>query len=281
MLPQDVRPTAKHAKRTPPTHKVRPGDRVCGECGEGNPVTRKFCSRCGESLTTAEIVRPRWWQRLRPRRGPKTVSSAKRPTASKHGGKRGLGRSVASKVRRYGFVVVLLCGVVTAAYPPLRTFVVNKISDVKTDVSNALGGAVLNPVHPAAVRPTTTQTSAHPAKAAFDGFKNTYWTAPWSPQAKQPSVTVDLGKATVLGKVIVTSGASDDFVGHDRPSILLFTYSNEKSDTVTLQDTPDPQEISLRNGLAAQVVDVQVVQVFETKEAKDVAITEIEFFGAG
>ncbi len=282
VLPQEVRTATRHTRRAPPTRRIQPGDRICGECGEGNPATRKFCSRCGESLTSAAVAKPRWWQRLRPRRGPKTVSAAKRPTAAKRGGgQRSLGKRVFIRVRRYGFVVVLLCGVLTAAYPPLRTVVVGKIGEVRTSVSNLFGGAVLDPVRPAAVHATTTQTQAHPAKAAFDGFKNTYWAAPWGTDVKQPAVTVDLGEATVLGKVIVTSGAADDFVGHNRPSILVFTYSNEKSDTITLRDTPEPQEIALRNGLAAEVVDIQVLQVFETKGASDVALTEIEFFGAG
>jgi hypothetical protein len=50
---------------------------------------------------------------------------------------------------------------------------------------------------------------------------------------------------------------------------------------VTLRDTPEPQEISLGSGFAATVVRIQVVQVFETAGAGDVALTELEFFGAG
>ncbi len=178
-------------------------------------------------------------------------------------------------------VVVLVSGLVVGVYPPLRTFVLDKARGVGTAATAVLGTA-LSPVRPTGIAPTDTELEGHPAKAAFDQFKNTYWAAGWQRGGGvQPAVSVDLGKVTALAKVIVTSGASDAFVAHDRPSILLFAYSNEKSDTVTLTDTPEPQEIALTNGLAAKVVRVQVLQVFESEGAQDVALTEVEFFGVG
>jgi hypothetical protein len=81
---------------------------------------------------------------------------------------------------------------------------------------------------------------------------------------------------------VITSGATDNFLAHDRPSIIVFAYSNEKSDTVTLQDTKDPQTIVLRNGLAAKVVHIQILDVYQAaNNAPDVAVNEFQFFGAG
>lgn len=281
VLPQEVAPVVPSTPtRAPSTRRVQPGDRVCGECGEGNQPTRKFCSRCGESLTTAAVARPPWWRRLLPRRGPRLVASAKRPTSAGRGGKPRLSRRLVQGARKYAFIVVVAFGLVAGIYPPLRTAVVNEANGVKTWATNLISGAALGPVHPTAVHPTATQLPGHPAGAAFDGFANTYWLAPWTPNGTQPSVTVDLGRTTALAKVVITSGASDNFVGHDRPSIVVFAYSNEKSDTVTLKDSKDPQEITLRNGLAAELVHIQILQVYQAPNATDVAVTEFQFFGA-
>jgi hypothetical protein len=209
------------------------------------------------------------------------VSAAKRPKSAKRGGNRRVTRRVVRAVRTYAFVLVVLFGLLAGLYPPLRTVVVHEATSVKNWATNLLGGAVFSPVHPTAVGPTTTQVAGHPAGAAFDGFANTYWAAPWTPNGQQPSVTVDLGSPTELAKVVITSGASDNFVGFDRPSIVVFAYSNEKSDTVTLQDSKAPQTITLRNGLGAKVVHVQILQVYQAPNAADVAVTEFQFFGAG
>ncbi|WP_410586164.1 NADase-type glycan-binding domain-containing protein [Amycolatopsis sp. lyj-23] len=281
VLPQEVAPAATPAHRAPSTRKIRPGDRICGECGEGNPPTRKFCSRCGEALTSAVVQRAPWWQRLRRRGGPKLVAAAKRPKTAGRGGNRRVGRRVVTGVRRYTFVAVLGFGLLAGLYPPLRTYVVRQADHLKSWATGLAGDATVSPVRPTAVQGTDTQLPGHPATAAFDGFTNTYWAAPWAANGKPPQVTVDLGKPTALAKVVITGGASDDFVGHDRPSIIVFSYSNEKSDTLTLQDSKSPQTFTLRNGLAAKLVQVQVLQVKESPGAKDVAVTEFQFFGVG
>src|SRR5207302_9274006 len=67
VLPQDARPQRAVSKAAP-THPPQAGDLICGECGEGNAATRRFCSRCGASLAVAERVRIPWWRRLFPKR---------------------------------------------------------------------------------------------------------------------------------------------------------------------------------------------------------------------
>ncbi len=209
------------------------------------------------------------------------MSSAKRPRAAGRGGDPRLGRRLLRSVRKYAFVAVLGFGLLAGFYPPLRTAVVDRVTGLRTWATDVISGATLSPVHPTAVRPTGPQVAGHPATAAFDGFTDTHWLAPWTPEGPQPSVTIDLGKPTALTKVVVTNGAGGDFVGHDRPSIVVFAYSNEKSDTVTLKDSKDPQEITLRNGLAAKLVHIQVLQVYPAPGAADVGVTEFQFFAAG
>ena len=51
----------------------KPGDLVCGECWQGNDPARKSCSRCGYTLSEAEVAGAQvtedpWWRRTHNRR---------------------------------------------------------------------------------------------------------------------------------------------------------------------------------------------------------------------
>ena len=79
MKPQVAKKQAKVIQKTKPTRRLKPGDLICGECGEGNPPARKFCSRCGTSLEAAKLVKKKWWQKLIPKRKVKTLEVGERP----------------------------------------------------------------------------------------------------------------------------------------------------------------------------------------------------------
>lgn len=275
--PDELPPTAaavparpKH--RAAPTRKLRPGELICGECGEGNQPTRKFCARCGEALTNAERVRVPWWRRFR-RRPAKVLKAGARPGRGGRGRK--VTRTVFRRVRRYAFVVVLLFGLAAGFYPPLRTYVTQKFADLRQDVAGVVE-QTMSPARPVGVT-ASAESPDHGGRLAFDQFANTYWAAPYV-QNGLPSLTVDLGKPTTLARVIITSGAAADYTTKHRPSIVNLAYSNEKSDTFTLADTPKPQEFTLRNGLAAQTVRIQVLDVYPAEGGTEVAMAEIEFF---
>jgi hypothetical protein len=277
LAPQAVKPRRTAVRKTAPTRRLRPGDFICGECGEGNAPTRKFCGRCGESLATAEHVKVRWWRRLTGRRGPKVLKAGQRPARPGSGKGRRAARRTGRRIRAAIGAVMLTFAVLAGLYPPLRTFVVEKFTDAKNELTGLVSKAY-DPVRPPSVH-ANAELPDHPGAASFDQFKNTYWAAPWSSE-HQPALTLDLGRTAGLVRLIVTSGASDAFAAHHRPSIVNLSYSNEKSDTVTLRDTPEPQELPLTNGLGAQTVKIQILAVYETQGAADVAVTEFELFSA-
>src|SRR6185503_18170276 len=78
-----MKPTAPAQRpkpvKQPPTRKILPGDLICGECGEGNPPARNFCSRCGSSLKAAAVAKRHWWQKLIPHRKRKAMEAGARP----------------------------------------------------------------------------------------------------------------------------------------------------------------------------------------------------------
>lgn len=279
LVPQAARTKPPAVTKRPPTRKLSEGDLVCGQCGEGNKPSRKFCSRCGESLATAETVKLKWWRRLIPkRRKAKVLAAGSRPNSPNAGKGRTAVRSVGRKVRALIGVIVLTGGMLIGLYPPARTWMVNQVNAVKAKLTGVAETA-LSPVHPASVKGNA-QVKGHPAKFALDEFKNTYWLAPWS-DTKHPILTVRLQHKVAVKKLIVFSGASGAFIAHDRPQTLHLTYSNEKSETVVLKDTSEQQELSLNDGLGVDVVQIEVTGVFPAQGAKDVALTEVEMFGIG
>ncbi len=268
---------ARPVRRAASTRKPKPGELICGECGEGNLPARKFCGRCGEPLTSAEQVRISWWRRLRRRRA-KVLKAGSRPGRGETkapGRGRGRARRVLRKIRTYAFVVVLGFGLLAGFYPPLRTYVTDKFDALRKEVSGVVE-QTMDPARPVSVT-ASLESPEHAAKLAFDQFANTYWAAPFD-RNTPPSITADLGGTTALTRVIVTSGAADAFATLHRPSIIVLSYSNEKSDTFVLKDIPEPQEVKLVNGLGAQTVRIQVLDVFVAEGAVDVAVAELEFF---
>lgn len=275
--PEELAPAAAPAvtrpvRRAAPTRRPKPGELICGECGEGNLPARKFCGRCGEPLASAEQVRVPWWRRLRRRRA-KVLRAGSRPGRDAKG--RGRVRKVIRKIRTYAFVVVLGFGLLAGFHPPLRTYVTDRFDALRKQVSGVVE-QTMDPARPVRVT-ASTESPEHAAKLAFDQFANTYWAGPFDRNAP-PSITADLGGTTALTRVIVTSGAAADFTALHRPSIVVLSYSNEKSDTVVLKDTPEPQEFKLSNGLGARTVRIQVLDVFTAEGAVDVAVAELEFF---
>lgn len=279
LAPQTATKRAAPVTRTAPTRTLRPGDLVCGECGEGNLPSRKFCSRCGNSLASAATVKAPWWRRLLTlRRGPKVVKAGKRPKAPGQRKDRKVLRTVLRRIRAVVLVLVVLGAIGYSVYAPFRNYVNDRVSSVKENVFGFVD-STLSPVR-ARTTKANLETKDHPATAAVDLVKNSYWAAPWLAE-KQPILTVDFGENVVIKKMIFTSGAYDEFAKYHRPSLLQLTYSNEKTETVTLEDKPDPQEITLSAAIAVSSVKIQIVSVYPAQKGTAVATTEIELFGAG
>jgi hypothetical protein len=147
LQPQAVQPQAPQKRKPPkvqpgkPTRTPQKGDLICGECGEANPPGRKFCSRCGNSLATAVVVKIPWYKRIF-RRKPKEAMAGERPWTAKDGGKKkpkrkGLGKIV-PPLRKYGSILLVALGLLYGIYAPFRNWVNDRYTGVKDKVVSVI-----------------------------------------------------------------------------------------------------------------------------------------------
>lgn len=288
--PAVVSPTEQAPKQRsflgtmPPSRKLQPGDKVCGDCGEGNNPNRRFCSRCGASLDEAVVVKAKWWRKLLPRRRNRVVEAGMRPGRRGMRGGRGGGSPVLRvigtifrTVVKIGGVVVLIGGIVYASYAPFRTWVNTNVNTVEQKV--------LGKVHPqlAQIHAFSTKASAevtgHPGTMADDGFTNTYWEAPDNVASQQPLLTLTFDHAVTIQRIILTSGSSDNFQAVDRPETLHLVYNTGQVEDITAKDTPAAQTLTVNHGAGVTSMTIQVTGFFRSAGSTQMAITEIEFFG--
>jgi len=271
------RPSAS-VQRRPPTRRLEPGDLICGDCGEGNPPIRKFCSRCGNSLAQSEVVRTKWWRRLIPRRRVKVHSAGARP--GQKGVRRGRGAKIGQALRRVFPVaraiigaVLLLAGIVYSVYPPFRAEVNERYFAAKHKVES-----MIIPQY-APVRPTqvtaTAELPEHTAIMVSDSFSNTFWAAPADSNA---ALVFTFDRSVNLGRAIIRLGNTAKFQSAHRPQQLHLVFSNGGTFDINLKDTPDPQEVKIEGGKGSTSVEVHVQSLFRSLDGTDVAVTEIELF---
>ncbi|MEU4569443.1 hypothetical protein [Micromonospora sp. NPDC023956] len=282
VTPQPVRPRTTTVGRRAATRRLEPGDLICGECGEGNPPTRRFCSRCGDSLRTAEVVRRRWWQRLLPRRGPKVTEAGTRPGTPGGGSGTGAGgvlQSIYQRANAVAAVVLFALGIAYLIYPPLRervnAVVLPPVRDARAWVDRKL-----NPRFVAA-RPVEVTGSEsvpeHGPDLTVDQYRNTHWQVRWD--ADRPAtVTLRFGAEVDLERLIVIAGTAEDYTATHRPAKLHLVWSTNRSDTLTVQDTGEPQTLTLTAAKKVTSVQIQVTDVYRADKGTDVTVSELEFF---
>ncbi|KAA2258799.1 zinc ribbon domain-containing protein [Solihabitans fulvus] len=277
LRPQEQRRRPHVVVKSAPTRRLEPGDLVCGDCGEGNPQTRKFCSRCGASLVDAESVRRRWWQRLLPRRGAKVRKAGERPKRGRNRGKSKLGKALGAvfpAIRKFVAVALILVGIAYGLFAPFRGWVNEQVVAGRQNIEWILFGK-FDPVHPTGVK-AAVQLADHPGAAATDGLTNTYWAAPVN--GAEPALVFTFDHPVNLDRAIIRSGASGDFQAQHRPQKLHLVYSTGKTHDVDLSDSPDPQEIQLSDGAGVSSVEIHVVALYRSMTGSAVAVTEIELF---
>jgi hypothetical protein len=269
--PQPVAQRTRAIVRTAPSRRLELGDLVCAYCGEGNLPNRSFCSRCGEELEHAGVVRPVWWRRIF-RRRRKPMPAGTRPGAkgtSRH--RKWIAYSAFRKVRYILATLLILLAVVYAFYPPFQATVRDNFLVLFHEVEPSL-----QPVHPARVT-ASVQERDHPAAQVADEYTDTWWQSSFSGTTRA-TLTFSFDEHVILRSVILRSGASDDFVDHGRPSILRLTFSNGRTTTLTPEDTSAAQTLSLENSTLVDSVTIQVADVYDGQKFRDVAISEIEFY---
>jgi hypothetical protein len=256
--------------RTKPTRRLEIGDLVCAVCGEGNLPSRNFCSRCGESLSEAGVVRPVWWRRLFKRR-VKRFSAGTRPGEKGTREHRNWLAYLSFRRLRVALVVVgLLAGMVYSIYPPFRETVRDNMIAMYRKVSPRL-----EPVRPLAVSAQSALPDHEPAKLS-DTYSDTYWASQFG--GNRPKITFRFSDSYLIRSLIIYSGASDSFMANGRPSILRLTYNTGKTENVLPQDSSRQQTLMLKNTTLVTSVTIEIADVFSGSEKETVAISEIEFF---
>jgi hypothetical protein len=276
VLPQEIKKPPP-PKLRPPTRKLRPGDLICGDCGEGNTDIRKFCSRCGASLAEAVKVKQPWWKRFLPRTGAKVRKSGDRPKGTGRRGQSKAGaafQAVFRTARRVVSVLLVIAGIAYGMSGQFRGWVNERAIALRHGVEKIIFQQYV-PVSPVEIA-ATTQRPDHPGPLATDGFSNTYWAAPGD--GPEPTLILKFDRPVSVSRAIVRNGAAGEFQGQHRAERLHFVFSTGRTADVVLKDNPDPQEVDIAEGDGATSVEIHVVSLFRSVKGTDLALSEIELF---
>jgi hypothetical protein len=274
VAPQERGRARRTMPRSAPSRELQPGDLVCGECGEANLPTRRFCSRCGNELNDAEVVKAKWWRRILPKRKPRAARAVEPESeVAKTGARRQHKKSIFPAVRRTVAVLLVLGGAAYAAVPGIRGQLNTQAVSARQRIEKMVFGTYV-PVR--AVKATSTPiTKGHLADAAVDEHKNTYWS---TPVAGARRLTLTFQQPVELRKAIITGGIVGNLRGSQRPHTLHFVYPSGKGQDVVLKDVTDPQQFDLDSKGKISSVEIYVQSTYANAESKQVTITEVELF---
>lgn len=273
VAPQENPRARRTIVQSEPSRKLQPGDLVCGDCGEANLPTRKFCSRCGTSLADAETVKERWWRRLLPKHKPRRVDetvTARNATPQRRQHK----RRILPVIRRTVAVVILVAGVVYAAVPTVREIVDPRVLALR-DWATHLFIPEYVPVRAIKVTSPAPEDRKHPVAHVSDTFFNTYWL---TPVKGLKVVELEFQEPAEPKQVIIRGGIKDDLKGSQRPRTVHVVWPTGKAQDVVLSDNTDPQTFELDSGGPVTSVEFFVQDTYQSVESDQVAVTEIELF---
>ncbi|WP_433262972.1 NADase-type glycan-binding domain-containing protein [Actinosynnema sp. CS-041913] len=262
-------------RQAPPGHKPRlterrvpqAGDLICGQCGEANAPTRRFCARCGHELVEAQVVKEKWWRRIFPRREPAKAGTRHR--------RRGSPGRVIGRVVRWALAILLLAGVgLYGLYSPFRQAVNDQATSATREVKDWFSNDP-KPVRPSAIT-ATAESPGHAAGLAADNVKSTYWAAPVEPEL--PALVLNFDRPVDVKRAIFQIGIGDKFQTAHRPEKVHLVYSTGRTFDLTLADTPDAQPVKIEHSEGAESVEVFVKSLHRSLQGNEVAISEIEFF---
>ncbi len=277
VLPEREQKRPAAIVKKPPSRRLRPGDLICGDCGEGNADTRKFCSRCGSTLLTAEVVRTPWWRKILPKRKVKVRKALERTAKDRKAKTTATStafRAAYKTIRALVAVVLVLGGIAYGSLPAVRTWVNNQVASWQQDAQSALELSY-SPVHPTKVT-ATFEEPTHPADQVADSVSNTFWAAPTTKGEATLVFTFD--RPVNIDKAIIQNGDNDKFDQTFRAERLHLVYSTGKTEDLQLKDQPDPQELTLQNGHNVTSIELHVTATYQSLHGTDVAISEIELF---
>lgn len=278
--PQAVRPGAERPRVAPRTVGVpdRPqihlGDLICGECGTGNDPVRKFCRRCGASLSSATVAAIPWYRRLFPSR--KVLLAGERPhrQALSQAAPRVLGNMARLAVAGAILLAIVAYGLVPAVRSNVNETIANLITAVRHQLIPRYDRVYAHDARASGA------VAGHSPLMTIDGFSNTYWAADVS-RGQKPSLTIAFDHPVDLAKILITSGASADFQAEPRPHDIQLVFSDQSTKTITLRDDQKPQEYAV-DAKQVKSIEIRILSVYAALQGQGtaVALTEVEFFTA-
>jgi ribosomal protein L40E len=287
-VPQAAKPRPK-VKKQAPSRTINPGDLICGRCGEGNPDTRKFCRRCGETLVEAVVAKRPWYKRLIPQRKKKELKAGERPDRSS-------GRAAGTKARLFRgkvlgrladsrriLALLAIAGIgVSFAIPSARSSIMDGGSGLFGRARRIVSPTYSNiPIDPVRVSASSGTVGGEALNVA-DSNTLTFWLA--DADDPEASVTVVFVETTDVAHVLVHPGQQEDggkVVRPDpRPREMLFRVTDDTG-TITeveasIDDEDGFQTVDL-NVDAAVSVETVVVNCFPDPVLTICPVTELEF----
>jgi hypothetical protein len=267
-------PAAPASVETPPG----PGDVVCPSCGIANDPTRRFCRRCGMSM--APVVpagrRPPWWRRILSRRRA-AVAAGERPTSVQRRAAAAAGARGSGVRRALGLILAALVAAGVAGFvfvPSVRQAVTDQVNQIRIQI--APNYVLVHTVGHA----DGPSISGHDPQQAFDGFTNTYWSAPAS--ATQPTIAAAFSPPADIAKVMIKTGDFDDFQAQPRPRTVRLEFLGPGGNVLfsgqfELQDDPGFQTLDV-GSRGATSFTLTVLSVYQSNGGDSVSIAEIEFW---
>ncbi|HET6917556.1 MAG TPA: hypothetical protein VFH56_15825 [Acidimicrobiales bacterium] len=283
--PEAVKPAAAKARpaarpKQPSERVINPGDKVCGQCGEGNDPIRKFCRRCGASLEQAVVFTPPWYRRLIHRLRKRNVRAAgERPKLRRRAFGGAGGGWITSWVTKLIALAVVVFVVLTFVGPWHHT-IRNKFSTWYHDVKNAIH-TTYNPVHPVGAT-ATSAVSGHPAGNAIDDATNTSWQAGGTKSGLGETLTIELQAAANIDKIGFLNGNQDTpqaYLTEPRPETVLVTFNGPTrySRTINLKDSASFQSFTV-DAKKASSLTVTIESVYASAQGQNASIAEVELF---
>ncbi|MER6615401.1 discoidin domain-containing protein [Streptomyces xantholiticus] len=227
--------------------------------------TRRYCRRCGASLTDAPVVpRPSWWRRLFTRRPkPKPVAGERPPRRQ-------------WRRPRFLLPLLVLCVLVAVGYA-FRDEAGRALEAVRDRMSKT------EQLH--AVKVTASSAGKqHPAGLAVDGTTDKYWTPGRPGAAEGEYLEATFAEPVRLLDLVVHPGSSpvaEKFLTQARPSSLLVTVTSKDGRTtvrdVRLADVPGGQRFHLAVSDAVRV-RLTVQDAYGGGADRHLAFAEVEFF---
>ncbi|OFE15403.1 hypothetical protein BA895_06750 [Humibacillus sp. DSM 29435] len=257
-------------RELPPEDRVPlPGETVCPACGAGNVAPRRFCRRCGADLVDAPVVSDLpWYRRLfqrSPKAGPLAGDRPKR--------RRGRRRGYRTLVR-----AVIALGIVGAGVWFALPHLGSRGAAVQDRIS---GSQVVNPTSITA----SSAVKSHPAAALRDGATNTYWSPARPGAGKGQYIQATFADPVRLLTIQVFNGSSESPKGYLTTArvatlgvmLTLEDGSTQKLDSVTLGDSPGPQEVPIAVSNVTEV-RLTVEAAYGAASNRRLAVGELAFF---